>query len=420
MSASHPVVLLASLDTKGPEAGYLRSCIKRRGVECLLVDIGYGGPAKLQADIDAEEVALAAGEDPPVTVTAGDTEAISERVIRGTVRIVSDLIEQDRCGGLIAFGGTSNTTLAAAVMASFPFGLPKLILSSAAALPAYAAKFFSTCDITIRHSVVDISSLNEFTCRLLEQSAAAICAMAAVHPADRPAAARPRIAVSSFRFSEECSQAALGMLDELGYEGIPFPAHGVGEDAMEALVLKGLFAGVLDIVPAGLGERLLGGNRAAGPDRLEAAANAGIPQVIATAGFDMLSCGPMSRRDEDDPLWRRLAIHERRLSVPDRFRVEARTSAEEVAAIARCVAEKLNRANVSAAVVIPRPGWSSLSIPGGELHDPLADAAFAPALRAALTNDVEILEVDAPLNSETFARVMVEALHRLIQPRGNP
>lgn len=37
---------------------------------------------------------------------------------------------------------------------------------------------------------------------------------------------------------------------------------------MEKLLDQGIFDGVVDIVPSGLSEQLLGGNRAAGPDRI--------------------------------------------------------------------------------------------------------------------------------------------------------
>jgi uncharacterized protein (UPF0261 family) len=54
------------------------------------------------------------------------------------------------------------------------------------------------------------------------------------------------------------------MLEDKGYVVIPFHAQGTGDRAMEELVADGVFDAVIDIVPAGVGEELLGGNRAAG------------------------------------------------------------------------------------------------------------------------------------------------------------
>ena len=56
----------------------------------------------------------------------------------------------------------------------------------------------------------------------------------------------------------------------------------------------------------------------------------------------MLSCGPLSRRDSSDPLWTSANLAERKIFIPDEFRVQARSSAEELRQIAAAVAEKLN------------------------------------------------------------------------------
>jgi len=304
-------------------------------------------------------------------------------------------------------------------MKTLPLGVPKLMISSAAALPAYAARFFGSRDITMMHAVVDISGLNDITRSILREGAGAICGMAAASGgALDPAAGSRMVAVTSFRFAEECSQNVMRELERFGYNPIPFHAQGVGENAFENLVRQGLFLGVADIVPAGLSERMLGGNRAARPDRLEAAGKARVPAVIAPSGFDMISCGPIERRDQDDPLWRKLQIAERAISVPDAFRVEARTTGDEVAAIARRVAGKLNRYTSPVMVFIPTRGWSSLSVRGRDLYDPEADAAFARTLRETLDARIPVRELDEALNSEPFACAMAAELHRMIQGTG--
>jgi uncharacterized protein (UPF0261 family) len=409
------IVMLCSLDTKGREAEYLKDRIEQLGAEATLIDVGYGRPSQTAASVTAADVARAAGTDIASVYATQDTGAASTLMMTGATVIVQDLFRRSRCDGLIAFGGASNTTLATGVMRTLPTGVPKFVISSAAAMPAYAAKYFGSKDITIMHSVVDLSGLNEMTRRFLALGAAAVCGMAAVAP---DAAVAPRggrlVAVTSFRFAEECSQAVVQELERRGYSPIPFHAQGVGEDAMEDLIAEGLFTGVIDVVPAGLSERLFGGNRAARRARLEAAGRAGIPHVIATSGFDMISCGPIERRDAADPLWEELGLASRPISIPDRFRVEARTTSEEVEQIARLVADKLNARESAAAVLVPTRGWSSLSVAGAELFDPEADAVFAPALRSALTRPVEVREVDAELNSTEFGAELVDALDRML------
>jgi len=405
------IVLLASLDTKAPEAKFLRDCIEDQGATCTLVDIGYGGRAKIPADISARELAAAAGSDIDGIRAMQDTGAASQLMMQGGIIKVHELLRTGHCDGVVAFGGASNTTLATGVMHSLPVGIPKLMISSSAAMPAYAAKYFGSKDVTIMHAIVDISGLNTITKSVLRRGAGGIVGMAACSSGEvRTKTGKKLIAVSSFRFAEACSQAVMEELERRGYAPIPFHAQGVGENAMEDLLAQRLFLGVVDIVPAGLSERMLGGNRAARDDRLEAAGRVGIPQVIAPSGFDMISCGPISRRDKGDALWEERALAKRKICIPDKYRVEARTTRAEVRAIARRVGDKLNRNGTPACVVVPLRGWSSLSVAGADLHDPEADAVFVPTLREILQPLYPVIEVDAALNSETFAGVLVDQL----------
>lgn len=154
---------------------------------------------------------------------------------------------------------------------------------------------------------------------------------------------RIRVALTEFGFCEKGAYYVRQLLEQKNYEVISFHAQGLGDRAAENLVKQGLFDAFIDLVPAGLSEYLLGGNRAAGPDRLEGACERGIPYILAPCGFDMISCGPLERRDKGDPLWTSRRLAERKLFIQDAFRVQARTSKEEMRLIAQTVAEKLRK-----------------------------------------------------------------------------
>lgn len=409
------IVLLASLDTKPREAEYLRERIEEKGFEVVLVDVGYGGTPGADADISAGEVAEAAATSIDAVRENVDTGQASKLMMNGAVILLNGLIREGQCHGVISFGGASNTTLATGVMQTVPLGIPKVMISSTAAMPAYSARYFGSKDITMINAMVDFAGLNHLSRTFLDAGAAAVCGMAAASDGPvTPEVSDRQVAVTGFRFSEVCTQAVIRRLEELGYGVIPFHAQGIGENAFEDTVAQGLFIGVVDVVPAGLSEQLLGGNRAALPERLEAAGRLGIPQVVSTSGFDMISCGPISRRDSGDRLWESRKLAERKYSVPDRFRVEVRTTAEEVAEIATLVATKLNLATGPTKVMIPLRGWSSLSHEGAELHDPESDSAFVPALRRDLRDDVRVEELDLELNTDEFGIALANALHEMI------
>lgn len=412
------IAVLGSFDTKGEELGFLRDRIRETGCEPLCVDASLGGEASIQTDISSREVAAAAGVPIEEIRKSRDTHAVTEAMIRGASKVVGDLFATGKLDAIISIGGASNTGLATTVMGTLPFGVPKVMVSSMAAVPAYAGSYFGTKDITMIHSVVDISGLNPLLAAVLSRAAGAVCGMALaagdgaeLFPGDNP---KPRVAITEFKFSEVCCRRAAQVLVEAGVEVVPFHAQGIGDRAMEGLIDQGLIDGVLDVVPAGLAEELLGGNRGAGRERLEAAGRRGIPQVVTPCGLDMLSCGPLERGEREDPLWTSRKLSARKLFVPDALRVQARTTADELRQMADVFAEKLNRATGPTLMMIPSRGLSSLSEEGRPLCDFEADAALTVRLKERLGGNVEVLEVNLPLNTKEFGEMAALELLRMM------
>jgi uncharacterized protein (UPF0261 family) len=306
-------------------------------------------------------------------------------------------------------------------MKSLPFGISKVMLSSMAAVPAYAGGYFGTKDIAIFHSVVDVVGANPLVKDVLARAAGAICGMVEMGGGlislSRIAHEKDLIALTEFKFSEDCCSHIRHLLEEKGFEVIPFHAQGIGDRAMEDLIGEGLFQGVMDIVPAGVSEELLGGNRAAGPSRLERAGEMGIPQIVTPCGFDMLSCGPLERGDRGDPLWVSKDIKNRKLFIPDTFRVQARTTFQELREIAKEVARKLNRSNGPVAILIPLKGWSSLDKEGMPLYDPEADKTFGQELKRHLHLNIPLIEIDLHLNTREFAEEAVKQFAQLYKAK---
>jgi len=419
--AQKKIVLVSTLDTKGSEAAFLKGLIQERGYRVILLDTNTGREPSFPPDISAKEVAKAAGWNIEEVRRMKDTDKVSSIMIEGAIKKVKTLLEKGELDGIISFGGASNTAIATTIMKSLPFGIPKVMLSSTAAMPAYAGGYFGTKDIAMIHSVVDIAGLNPLVEDVLKRAAGAICGMVEMKESPQSLTRPPRekklIALTEFKFSEECCSHIRHLLDEKGFEVIPFHAQGTGDRAMEELIGEGLFDGVLDIVPAGVGEELLGGNRAAGPNRLESAGEKGIPQLMTPCGFDMLSCGPLERGDRGDSLWVSKNIKNRKLFVPDAFRVQARTNAQELREIAREVARKLNRSKGPVAMLIPLRGWSSLDKEGMSLYDPGADQAFIDELRIHLTNKISLIELDLHLNTREFAEEAVNQFMKLYKAK---
>jgi uncharacterized protein (UPF0261 family) len=425
------IVILGTLDTKSAEISYLAEVIRQMGANTILMDVNMGGEPEIPPDISAREIAIAGGGDIAEIRTNRNTGQITPIMIKGAIVKALELHAAGRLDGIISIGGASGTTMGTTVMKGLPFGIPKFMLSSTASMPAYAGDYMGTKDITLMHSVVDIAGLNDLLKDVLVRAGGAITGMAlaqaaaAAQEAERLAKAgpepvhrprKPLVAITEFKFSEGCCRILRESLVARGYDVIAFHAQGIGDQALDELIDQGWFDGVLDIVPSGLCEQLLGGNRAAGPRRLLAAGERGIPMIVTPCGFDLLSCGPLERRDRDDHLWKARGLARRQLFIPDSFRVQARTSREEVREVAREAAARLNKARGPVKFLIPHRGWSNLSMPGGALHNPENDQPLTEELRRGLTSpQVELVELDMELNSEEFARIVLEKFEAMMK-----
>jgi uncharacterized protein (UPF0261 family) len=404
MAADPVVVLVGTLDTKGHELEYMRDRVREAGAEVVLVDVGVLGEPQVTADVSREEVAEAAGADHGALVAEADRGHAVEVMGRGAGAVLGRLFEEGRLQGAAAVGGSGNSSIAAAAIRDLPVGVPKLIVSTLASgdtRPYVGAK-----DVTMMYSVVDIAGINQISARILANAAGAIAGMA---KASAPAAreSRPLVGATMFGVTTPAVTRARERLEELGYEVLVFHATGTGGQSMEALVDGGFLGGVLDLTTTELADELVGGVLSAGPDRLEAAGAAGVPQVVSLGALDMVNFGPK------DTVPERFA--ERNLYVHNPTVTLMRTTAEENAELGRRIAEKLNRAGSPTVLFVPLGGVSAIDVDGQPFHDPQADAALFDALREHLDRDrVEVREIDAQVNDPAFATAMADRLHELI------
>ena len=102
----------------------------------------------------------------------------------------------------------------------------------------------------------------------------------------------------------------------------------------------------------------------------------------------------------------------------DALRTFIRLSDDELRMVARVFAAKLNAARGPVKVVIPLGGWSSVDRQGSDFHDYRADAVFVQELKQVLHPDVELVEVDADLDTPEFSNAIVHALEQIERQRG--
>jgi uncharacterized protein (UPF0261 family) len=401
------ICIVGAFDTKGEEYAFLRTEIIARGHKVLAVDTGITGSIDLfPVDVRASEVARAGG---------GSVEGLHQKMDRGEAMrvmcagapvIVKSLYDKGMFDGIIGMGGTGGTAVVTSAMRVLPIGLPKVCVSTTASGDVGA--YVGTKDITMIPSIVDVAGINRISRIIFSRAAGAICGMV---ERDIPSGTgdRPVIAASMFGNTTPCVNACIAALSKEGYEVLVFHATGTGGKTMESLIREGLIDAVLDITTTEWADTICGGVFDAGPERLDAPGQMGIPHLIVPGCVDMANFGGM----ETVPVKYRQA--ERTFYKWTPAVTLMRTNKEENEEMGRIFAEKANAARGPAAFLIPLRGVSMLDADNQPFCDRDADKAISEAIKANVKEGIEVVEMDNNINDPEFSTKAVEMMLSLIR-----
>jgi uncharacterized protein (UPF0261 family) len=400
------VAIIGALDTKGAEYAFLKQQIEGQGVGTLMIDVGVFGEPPFHPDISAAEVAKAGGADRSALAAANDRGKAVGAMAAGAAIILKRLYDQGRVHGAIAMGGGGGTTLGSIAMQPLPVGAPKLIVSTVASGDTSA--YVGVKDIAMMPSIVDVAGVNRLSSKIIANAAGAIAGMVKIEHDER-ADAKPMIAATMFGVTTAGVTKAREIVEKAGYEVLVFHAVGSGGRTMEELIRAGFVAGVLDLTTTELADELAGGVLTAGPNRLEAAGETGVPQVVSLGALDMVNFGARETIPSK--------YAERQLYPHNPLVTLMRTTREENAELGRIIAAKLSKAKGPTVLMIPKKGVSAIDVEGKPFYDAEADDALFTALRTHLTPNVTLVEMDTDINSDAFA---TEAANRLLALVGKP
>jgi uncharacterized protein (UPF0261 family) len=392
------VGIVGTLDTKGMEFQFIKEQIEASGTSTCVVNTGIMGEPPFEPDVSAGEVAEAAGTSLQALQDGGDRGVAVAAMAEGAAKIIAQLQSDGQIDGVISLGGSAGTTIGTTAMRAVPVGCPKIMVSTLAS--GDTSPYVDTKDVSMMYSVVDIAGINSLSRQILANAAGAIVGMV---NAEVPAAAdKPLIGATMFGVTTPCVTKARELLEDAGYEVLVFHATGAGGRAMEDLVKGGFIVGVLDATTTELADELVGGVLSAGPDRLEAAGDLGVPQVVAPGALDMVNFGPPD-------------------TVPEQFKDRTfyqhnptvtlmRTTVEENAELGKIMGRKLSQAKGPTTVIIPQQGVSAIDQEGQPFYSAEAEAAWIENLKANLGDNVTLIEMDNHINDDEFATKLVETL----------
>ncbi|MCX5813769.1 MAG: Tm-1-like ATP-binding domain-containing protein [Proteobacteria bacterium] len=402
------IVILGTFDTKGDHLQLLKEKIVSRGHRVITMDLSMGGSSAIQADINPQEIAGLMGKNTEEFIASRDRHMKTEVMIKGAQQKILELLSRQEVDGAVALGGASMALIGSRVMSKLPFGIPKVIATSAA-MPAYSAEWFDSMDILVMQIIMEFTGMNELLTHAIGQIAGVISGMVEESfPHTSLSLPYPAVAITEIGFCPKCTRQVEALLEERGYHVCTFHAQGISERAMDRLISQGFFDGVIDIVPAGLIEEIFQGNRPAGMERIDAACNRGIPMILAPCTINLTGCG-VTRKNREQ------YISRPRIMKMDEMRAMTRYNADELQYAAGFYREKLNKAKGPVKFFVPLKGWSAIDREGSVLYDPEGDRVFIDALKEGLKPQVEIVDVSCNLEDPEFAEAMVKAFDRIFK-----
>lgn len=399
--------MIGCFDTKAADFTFLYQCIKAHGEWIITLNMGVmGTTANFPVDFESDVVAMEGGFLISDLRKEGDRGHAVSVMGMGAAKVVAKLISTQIIKAAIGMGGGGGTYMTLTAMQEIPLGIPKLCLSTLAGKDV--SRQIGSKDITLMPSIVDVAGLNSISKPLIRQAAAAICAMANVSHIDENVTSKS-IAISMFGNTSVCVNKCSELLREKGYEVFAFHANGVGGRTMESLIREGCFDAVLDITTTELADDLCGGICSAGPDRLNAAAELGIPQVVVPGCLDMVNFAHLDTVPE--------AYKGRELYswAPDVTLM--RTNKEENKILGEKFAKKINVSTAPVSVLLPRKGISQIDAEGGVFYHPDFDKALFETIKKKVKKTVNVIEMDAHINDEEFSRMLVSVLLDMIEKK---
>jgi uncharacterized protein (UPF0261 family) len=409
MTGPPVIAVLATLDTKGEEAQFVREELAAAGGSALLLDMGVLGTPAARPDVPREDVARAGGTPLAALLADPTRQKASPVMIAGAVALLQQRLARGELHGVLGLGGTQGTSNCSAVMQALPYGLPKIMVSTVAS--GDCSSFVGIKDVTMMFSVSDILGLNALTRKILANAAGAAVGMARSRVTlDTRRGGRPLVAISNLGVLTEGAMRAQARLQSRGCETIVFHAIGAGGRAMEQMMKEGLVAAVFDYAMGELTDELFHGLRAANAERFTVAGKLGLPQVVVPGGSEHVGLLVPANTVPERWAKHRHVFHNPIILAP-------RLSAEEFASVAREACRRLGAAGGPATLMFPAKGTSRYGVPGGPLHDPAGDAAFLAELKRSLPKNVELVVRDAGAEDPVFVDECVDRLVAMVEAK---
>jgi uncharacterized protein (UPF0261 family) len=406
------ILVIGTGDTKSDELLFMADIIAKAGGLPVMVDVSVLGDPPYMPDYSKHDIARAANVTIQEIIDSGDENSAMALMAEGASNLVRNLHDAGQVDGMIVLGGSMGTDLALDAAAVLPLGVPKFIVSTIAYSHLLPPERIAP-DLMMILWAGGLYGLNPICRSVLSQACGAVVGAAKV--GIKPDNERPLIGMTSLGSS--CLKYMKYLKPELekrGYDVAVFHSTGMGGRAYEAIAAQKGFAAVFDLCIQEVTNHHNGSVVTSGPDRMENAGRAGIPQIIAPGAVDMV----------DIQAWQTLPDHfaDRPYHAHNRLIGSVTTAPAGRRDVARVIGRKLARATAPVAFILPSGGIQEWDQAGEPLHEPEALDAFLDEMRRAIPAAVQFEETDVHINAPEFAAKALAIFDRWVAegivPRG--
>lgn len=355
------IVVAGMCDTKFTEIKFLAEEVRKAGGDPITLNCGCGHPCDWP-DISLQEVLDAIGVKQEEIFKAPRSPAVKTVGEAGAVKIMQ-MYEGGEVDGIISWAGSMGTTTVTYLMRALPFGVPKIMLTDMAS--GDISQWVGNKDIYIVNPTAE-QGVNIVTRKMVANAATAIVAMAKVGNIDT-ADVKPLMAITAYGTTTQTVNRCSAYFNEKGWDTIII--HQVGTGAtMEDLIRSGAITAIIDLTTGELTNEMYDSvysiPKTWEGERLSAASDMGIPQIVTPGGCDQAACGPISTIPQnllDDfktgkrRPWRETGLpylHNEGVTI-------MYPTLEEIESLSNYFVEKLNNAKGPTTFILPMQGWSA-------------------------------------------------------------
>lgn len=366
------VLLVATLETKSEEVGFLRERLSFYGIEVGVLDASLGASGR---------------------VLSGDEKVAAMEHTVAKLRSALDVLRPS-CAAVIGLGGGTGGELILRAMQGLPMQFPKVLVST---MPFDPRAAVADNSIIFVPTLSDMTGLNATLRECLDKAAAltaGLCQTRYVAPPVRS------VGVTALGATEPAVGQLVTALRGRGKEVTVFHANGFGGAGYTRYAQEGRFDTLIDLTTHELTRLHLAGAHVPMPERFSCAPD--LARIVLPGGVNFIGLGPLGDLGDD---------HKARPHYAHSgFFTHVQLSRDEMEQMAGLLAQSLNAHAGPAALIVPMGGFSHQDCDGGAIEAPGLRRVFLKTVSDQLDQSVTLRVLDAHLGAPETTEAILDIL----------